>query len=95
MTVKQSLCLNNDEKTFFTLVDDAVKANPFSKNRIALDLKITGLDTGAKIDLRVSEICKKIEYRFKNIEIDIRHYKGLDKTILRSTILFVFFSSFS
>ncbi len=82
---------------FFSLVHEAVKANPFSQSRVDLDLKIAGLEPGAAPDERFNELVKEIEQRFSGLSgkrVDIRQYRGRDRMILKNTILFALFHRF-
>jgi hypothetical protein len=93
-TGMKSLRLNSEDESFFTLVDKAVKANPFSKTRVELDLKITGLASGISTKDRISYICKAIEHKFQNRKINPAQYKGREKDLLQSSVLFLFFHLF-
>lgn len=91
------LKLNPEEKEFFSLVYEAVKANPFSQKRVELDLEITGLLPGATPDERVYELVRAIEERFDKLKgkrLDIRNYSSDDRAILKITILFALFHRF-
>lgn len=89
--------LTSEQVQFFSLVHEAVRANPFSQSRIDLDLKITGLKPGATTDDRVIKLVQEIENRCNDLTgkpVDIRQYRGKEKTILKNSILFVLFHRF-
>ncbi|WP_246804259.1 hypothetical protein [Desulfosarcina cetonica] len=55
--------LNSKDRAFFSLVDQAVSANPFSQTRAALDLKISGgSDTLTVTELAVA-VFQKVRSR--------------------------------
>jgi DNA-binding NtrC family response regulator len=90
--------LTTDERAFFSLVHQAVVANPFSEARTALDLKIAGrygqkpsqhsvLETIAEVGQSISQLEKKGCAR-------IGHYRGKDRDLIRYAFLFDVFHRF-
>lgn len=96
MTTKQKL--SDKEKSFFSLVSKAIRANPFSEERASIDMEIAGLypDTPYhdRIEAVISEVRKRINRLESNKRADISHYPEKDKTILHNAILFDFFHLF-
>mgnify|MGYP001043517163 CR=1 FL=1 len=57
--------LTSEERSFFSLVQDATAANPFSEARKQLDLKITGrydqVHSQRKVDEVIHEVGRRID----------------------------------
>ena len=90
--------LAHDEREFFSLVMNAVQANPFSEARQKTDLKIAGLFDDVSrpvvLDATISEVKKRIARLIQEGRADIRAYREPDKTIMTATFLFDFFHSY-
>ncbi len=89
--------LTQEQRAFFSLVRDAVIANPFGRERQEIDLKITGLSRDADIDQRIEKMVRQITERANTLEggrADIKTYRGHDRQALKASILFAFFHLF-
>jgi hypothetical protein len=90
--------LSDKEKAFFSLVSQAVRANPFSEERAAIDIEIAGLYPDTPYPDRIAAVINEVRKRITRLEsnnrADINHYSGKDKTILHNAILFDFFHLF-
>lgn len=90
--------LNQEEREFFSLVNRAVFANPFSDERVALDLEIARLSPNVSQWDRVAKTIEEVASRIKRIEreakIDIHRFTGQDRTIMESSFIFDFFHRF-
>jgi len=89
--------LATDEKAFFTMVKDATLANPFSDERIDIDLKITGLPVGVDRKERVQTLAETIRKkigRFEKKGLNINLFSGEDRNLIEIALLFDFFHQF-
>ncbi|MGA1791251.1 MAG: sigma-54-dependent transcriptional regulator [bacterium] len=90
--------LNQEEREFFSLVNRAVFANPFSDERVALDLEIARLSPHVSGQDRVAKTIEEVASRIRRIEreakIDIHRFTGDDRAIMESTFIFDFFHRF-
>ncbi|WDP92507.1 MAG: sigma-54-dependent Fis family transcriptional regulator [Desulfobacter sp.] len=89
--------LTHEQRSFFSQIRNAVTANPFSRERTDIDLRITGLPRGTGTDERLGGMVREITAGFSTLEggkADIRQYRGEDSLILRAAVLFVFFHLF-
>jgi hypothetical protein len=90
--------LNSEERTFFGLVQKAVAANPFSDERQELDLKITGRYHQKKAKGDVAAVVREVRGRIEKLEAQKRHdyrrYKGKDRQMVKSAMLFDVFHQF-
>ena len=96
MAKKQKL--NTHERNFFNLVFQAVKANPFSEERAALDLEIAGLYPDVSYEKRIEAVIGEVRKKIHNLEkenrANINLYTGQDRIIYQNSILFDFFHLF-
>jgi hypothetical protein len=87
--------LSTDEREFFTRVNRAVLANPFSDERMEIDRKISGLfpenSREEVIDEAIREVERRMDLLDKNGKGDIRSYDRDDREIIRTACLFVMF----
>ncbi len=90
--------LTPEERRFFTLVSRAVFTNPFSDERTALDLQITGLPADVPEPRRMEALTGKIGAYLQRLEHrgggNIRSYGGEDRRLLETSLLFDFFHRF-
>lgn len=90
--------LTSEERDFFSLVDQAVYANPFSEMRKELDLKISGLSPATpeseQIEKAIHEINVKIEILERQGRADINLFSGHDRVLVETSFLFDFFHQF-
>jgi hypothetical protein len=92
------LVLSTEERSFFSLVRKAVAANPFSEERVALDLKIAGAPRGRRAQKAVAGAIREVGVRIAELKRlkrdDIRLYDGEDRRLIKSTFLFDIFHRF-
>lgn len=90
--------LRNEERRFFTLVSQAVFTNPFTDDRLALDLEITGLPGSVAEARRVEALTQKVAAHIDRLaheeRADINQYAGKDRMLLENSFLFDFFHHF-
>ncbi|MEJ2638472.1 MAG: sigma 54-interacting transcriptional regulator [Desulfosarcinaceae bacterium] len=90
--------LTNEERSFFTLVHQAVAANPFSEARAALDLKIAGRYGQENPQRNVQETIDEVRHRIGQLEKDDRarldRYQGRDREWVQNAFLFDVFHRF-
>jgi DNA-binding NtrC family response regulator len=90
--------LSDKEREFFSLVNQAVFANPFSDERVAVDLKIAGLFPGVsekeRIEKAIGRIAETIERFEKDGRDNINQYTGKDRRIIENSFLYDFFNQF-
>ena len=74
--------LTTEEREFFSLVNQAVFANPFGNERVEIDLKIAGLSPGVpereRIEKAISNIAATMDRFEKEGRDNISQYAGLD-----------------
>jgi len=90
--------LNSTECHFFSLVHQAVYANPFSDRRDRVDLEIAGLfadpDEGHGFQKTISQVRGHIDQLEKENRADITRYGEADCRLLTSSFLFDLFHRF-
>jgi len=90
--------LKAEEKEFFSIVSQAVLANPFSDERMELDLKIVGMFPDVPLNELVRETVAEVKRRIQKFEssgmCDINRFSGKDRQILISACLFDIFYTF-
>ena len=90
--------LTPEERDFFSLVNDAVLANPFSDRRVETDLKIVGRYPDVSLDQLVAKAVEEVGSRIRELEAhgrcDIQKYLQKDHQILFSACLFDIFYAF-
>jgi hypothetical protein len=73
MVMSKKARLSEEEREFFSLVNQAVFANPFSDERVAIDLKIAGLFPGVsereRIEKAIGRIAETIECMLSSISL--------------------------
>jgi DNA-binding NtrC family response regulator len=96
MTTKRHL--NGDERDFFSLLRAATFANPFSDERVALDLQITGQPPTVADADRVKRVTQVVHDRIRKLEASgrtsIRGVAGPDRDLLENAFLFDFFHQY-
>ena len=87
--------LTQEERAFFSLVNRAVFANPFTDERAELDLKIAGVTSASseneRIGLALERISRKIKVFEQEDRADINCYSGKDRSLAEISFLFEFF----
>jgi len=92
--------LSSKLREFFRLVNQAALANPFSDERVDIDLKITGLPSHVTTEERIRRITIKVRRHLERLETEwgtplrLNHFTGQDREIIRSALLFDFFHHF-
>ncbi len=90
--------LGPEEREFFTLVRAATFANPFSDERVAIDLQITGLSPTASHEKRVNALIQEVHDRIRRLAADgkatIHPFSGEDRNLMENAFLFDFFHQF-
>jgi DNA-binding NtrC family response regulator len=98
-----AMALKPDERRFLTWVSQAVKTNPFTELREALDLKIAGCDavshppngTPAIVrDMAIGKVSDRIEIFERQKRASINHYAGQDRELVATAFLFDVFHRF-
>ncbi len=91
--------ISKENKDFFRLASRAALSNPFSDERMELDLKISGCDPGTHIDELLDRVYFKIKERTGKLEkqgiADISLYSGEDRVMMQSAFMFEIFFLFS
>ena len=90
--------LNPEEREFFSMVYSAGVANPFSNERVELDLKIAGLFPDATRAERIEKSVYEVNRRILKLETENRAnlavYTGKDRELVKAAFLFEFFYAF-
>jgi DNA-binding NtrC family response regulator len=90
--------LNSDERNFFSLVERAGLANPFSRERMDIELKIAGMFPDAQGSDRVNQTVHEVKRRIASLEsrqiADINLFSGKEHSQVRAAFLFEFFYDF-
>ncbi len=92
--------LSGKLREFFRLVNQAALANPFSDERVDIDLKITGLPPQVTTQERIQRITTKVRKQIERLEnewaapLRLNLFSGEDREIIRSALLFDFFHHF-
>jgi len=91
--------LTSEERDFFSLVESAVLANPFSDERMALDLQIVGMFPDVELDQLVDRAIAEVKSRIIKIEkegrCDLQKFSPKDQQMLRAACLFDIFYTFA
>ena len=90
--------LKPEEREFFSLVNQAVFANPFGDERMEIDLKIAGLPSGVPERERIEKAIRNITATMDRFEKEgrdnINHYSGKDRRLIENSFLYDFFNRF-
>ena len=90
--------LNSEDREFFSLVRAATFANPFSDDRAAIDLRITGLPPATPHEDRVNTLIRVVHDRMARLDgegmASIRQFSGEDRKLMENAFLFDFFHQF-
>jgi DNA-binding NtrC family response regulator len=87
--------LGAEDRGFFDLVHRAILSNPFSDERVDIELEIGGrVPGGSKLE-RVYRTIQTVEDRLARLEQnsaeDLNRFSSDDRALIRSALLFVFF----
>src|SRR5215813_10377754 len=84
--------LTTSEREFFFLVSSAAFVNPFSDERVEIDLKIAGASGETTPERRVALLIPKITQRLTEFEssgrADVSVYTGDDREMVETVFLF-------
>ena len=90
--------LSAKDRRFFSLISQAGMSNPFSDERVELDLKISGLFPGVSYEERLSKTIAEVVRRVDRFETkggaDISLFSGEDRTLVEHAFLFDAFHRF-
>jgi DNA-binding NtrC family response regulator len=95
--MKKMISLTDEQRKFFTLVSDAVVANPFSDKRNQLDMEIAGFFLDGPGDNIIDKTIKGVMFRISEIEkqqLTIDNFEGHDRFLVETAFLFDFFYRF-
>ncbi|MEN8245313.1 MAG: sigma 54-interacting transcriptional regulator [Thermodesulfobacteriota bacterium] len=90
--------LSPDLREFFSLVKGAIQLNPFDAERIAFDLKLSGLSRDATRKEQIEKVVHEVGERLARLEADgrvnVRSYSGKDRQLVQAAVLFHYFYLF-
>lgn len=96
--MKRTIRITSEDRDFFGLVARAAFSNPFSEDRIELDLKIAQCAPGVSDDERIRHVTMKVKERVQSLGAqgmaDVRLYAGEDGYLMQSAFLFDVFHCF-
>ncbi len=96
--MQQDEILSADDREFFQLVSRAAFSNPFSDDRVELDLKIARCSASVSDDERVQRVVQAVRERIDRLEAEGRADLGLfaaeDQFMMQSSFLFEVFHRF-
>ena len=84
--------LSPNDRAFFELASRAAFCNPFSDDRVRLDLKIADCSPEVSVGVRIERAVEKVKERVKRLEAesgaDINLYSGDERTIMQSAFMY-------
>jgi hypothetical protein len=90
--------LRHEEREFFSLVERAVFANPFSEEREEIDRRIAGRFPGGTVEETLQRAIREITVRIDRFEQqgrgDIRTFSDKDRPLVENVFLYDFFHRF-
>jgi len=90
--------LSAEDREFFSLVTQAMFANPFSEEREAADSKIAGnkrtVSPSQLIQRSVESLRERMNKFEKKTTASLQEYEGDDQTLLRNALLYFFYYKF-
>jgi hypothetical protein len=86
--MKKQQKLSAVDREFFATVARAAFANPFSQARVELDLQIAGAPSSTDRDDLVELVVGRVGERLRRLSVDLLHYGGEDREILRTVLMF-------
>lgn len=90
--------LSKEDKTFFSLVSSAIRANPFSDERNIINSKIADLPITTPYLKLITKVIEVVNHKINSLEkhrkANVNNYKDDDKEIMNSVFLFEFFHKF-
>lgn len=90
--------LRSEDRHFFSMVRAAIFTNPFSDERVAIDLQITGLGPDTPHDERVNALIQVVHERIRHLAAEgkatLDPFAGEDRELMENAFLFDFFHQF-
>jgi len=90
--------LSSEDREFFSLVTQAMFANPFSEEREAADSKIAGnkrtVSSSQLVQRSVESLRERMNKFEKKTTANLQEYEGDDQTLLRNALLYFFYYKF-
>ena len=90
--------LTHEEREFFSMVNQAIFANPFSDERAKIDLKISGLSHDVSQEELISKAVSNVKNTIKHLEktgrANIKLFSGEGRTLMENVFLFDIFYQF-
>lgn len=90
--------LDPEDRDFFSLVRKATFANPFSDERVQIDLSISGLPAETPAPDRVAAITREVHGRIARLEsrgrIGLDDFEKRDRQLMENVFLFDFFHQY-
>src|SRR5258708_4023276 len=88
--------LNAKEREFWRLIAEAAFSNPFSEQRLELDLKIAGAFDGEpeRVARLKTAICEQADHLENRDGAHLRRYAGAEREVMRIGFLFEVFHRF-
>ena len=81
----KTIKLSPSDRSFFTLISRAALCNPFSDDRIALDLKIAKCSPKTSNEVRLKQVIQKLREHITGLEskskANIRLFQGDERLI--------------
>src|SRR5260221_8349876 len=91
--------LSPDDRAFFTLVSDAVFANPFGDERPRIDRRLVraprSLDRGQVLAQLLAAVSARLGGLERGKRADLRRHDGDERAILEHAVLFAVFHRFT
>ena len=95
--MKKSIHLSDEDRNFFLLVDEAITTNPFSDQRLRVDLRIAGKSETFRIH-QIGETIQKVHERITVLDQNgysaITQFAKSDRKLMEHVYLFQFFYLF-
>ena len=90
--------LTHEEREFFSMVNQAIFANPFSDERAKIDLKISGLSHDVSQEELITKAVSNVKNTIKHLEktgrANIKLFSGEGRTLMENVFLFDIFYQF-
>jgi DNA-binding NtrC family response regulator len=90
--------LSSEDREFFELVSRAAFSNPFSDDRVELDLKIAGCSPRASDEERVHRVVAAVRQHIDRLAVegkaDLNRFSAEDRFMMQSSFLFEVFHHF-
>lgn len=92
----KTLPLDLPDSEFWRMIAEATFANPFSDHRYELDRQIAGHfeDEHQRVEFLKSAVCDRVERLAQNGRAQLRHFRGLEREVMRNGFLFEIYHRF-